>query len=57
MSISDDQLNQKIIALEQKYDRQLKIVFDAIKQLLEEDKKPKRKIGYVKASKTASAKK
>jgi hypothetical protein len=30
----------------EKYDRQFKIVFDAIKQLLAEEKTPKRKIGF-----------
>ena len=48
ISISNDQLNQKIIAMERKYDKQFQVVFDAIKQLMEKDKKPKRKIGYVK---------
>jgi hypothetical protein len=56
MSISDDQLNQKIIAMERKYDKQFQIVFEAIKQLLEEDEKPKREIGYVKAPKGSSSK-
>jgi len=30
----------------QKYDRQFKIVFDAIKQLKAEDEKSKRKLGF-----------
>jgi hypothetical protein len=45
MSINDVQLNQKIIALERKYDRQFQIVFEAIKKLMEVDDKPKQKIG------------
>ena len=49
MSISNEQLNQKIIAMERKYDKQFKIVFETIRQLMEQDEKPKRKIGYVKA--------
>ena len=49
MSINNDQLNQKIIAMERKYDTQFQIVFEAIKQLLGESDTPKRKIGYVKA--------
>ena len=39
-------LKKKIEAMERKYDRQFKVVFDAIKQLLETEKKPKRKIGF-----------
>jgi hypothetical protein len=54
---SDDQLNQKFIALDRKYDRQFHIVFEAIQQLLEEDKKLKRKMGYVKAPEATSSKK
>ncbi|MEJ2222862.1 MAG: ORF6N domain-containing protein [Desulfobacterales bacterium] len=57
VSISDEQLNQKIIALERKYDRQFQIVFEAIKKLMGVDDKPKQKIGYVKLSKTTSSKK
>jgi len=55
--ISYEDLKQKIIAMERKYDKQFQIVFDAIKQLLEEDEKPKRKIGYVKTPKSSSGKK
>ena len=40
------ELQQKIDALEAKYDRQFHIVFDAIRQLLKEESKPKRKIGF-----------
>ena len=57
VSISDEQLNQKIIALERKYDRQFQIVFEAIKKLMGVDDKPKQKIGYVKLSKTTCSKK
>ena len=56
MSISNEQLNQKIIAMERKYDKQFQIVFEAIKQLLIENEKPKRKIGYVKAPESTSDK-
>ena len=56
MFISHDDLKQKIIAMERKYDKQFQIVFKAIKQLLEQDEKPKRKIGYVKTPKSASGK-
>ncbi len=41
-------LKRKIESMEKKYDEQFQIVFEAIKQLLEEDEKPKQKIGYVK---------
>ena len=57
MYISHEDLKQKIIAMERKYDKQFQIVFEAIKQLLEEDEKPKPKIGYVKATQTSSGKK
>jgi hypothetical protein len=57
MYINHEDVKQKIIAMERKYDKQFQIVFEAIKQLLKEDEKPKRKIGYVKAPKTSSAKK
>jgi hypothetical protein len=32
--------------MEKKYDQQFQIVFEAIKQLLETDEKPKKKIGF-----------
>ena len=39
-------LRQKIEDMERKYDDQFKIVFDAIKQLLEPPIKPKGRIGF-----------
>lgn len=54
MYLHHEDLRQKIIAMELKYDKQFQIVFEAIKQLMEENEKPKRKIGYVKTSRTAS---
>ena len=39
-------LQKKIEAMEEKYDKQFRVVFEAIKQLLKEDKKPKHKIGF-----------
>jgi hypothetical protein len=39
-------LQRKIELLEKKYDRQFKIVFDAIKKLLDPPSKPKEKIGF-----------
>ena len=41
-------LKQKIEEMEKRYDYQFKIVFDAIKQLLEPPVKPKGKIGFQK---------
>lgn len=39
-------LKQKIEEMESKYDGQFQVVFEAIHQLLAEDKKPKKKIGF-----------
>ncbi|MBI4595125.1 MAG: ORF6N domain-containing protein [Candidatus Tectomicrobia bacterium] len=41
-----EELKRKIEAMEQKYDEQFRIVFEAIKQLLEPGKKDVKKIGY-----------
>ncbi len=54
LMLSHRDLQKKIKSMESKYDYQFKIVFDAIKQLLESpdpphntsDKKPKKRIGY-----------
>jgi len=43
---SNDLLAKKIEALEQKYDEQFAVVFDAIKRLITHDQKPKREIGF-----------
>ena len=40
------ELKQQIDALENKYDRQFRVVFTAIKRLLETPTKPKRRIGF-----------
>ena len=40
------ELQKKIEAMEDKYDKQFKIVFDAIRQMLAEDEKPKKRIGF-----------
>ena len=51
-------LYTKLATLEKKYDKQFKIVFDAIRALMSEEKKPKRKIGFeVKESRTKYGKK
>lgn len=39
-------LAEKIRSMEKKYDEQFQVVFDAIKQLIAEDVKPKRRIGF-----------
>ncbi len=39
-------LQKKIDAMENKYDKQFRVIFEAIKQLLKEDEKPKHKIGF-----------
>ncbi len=41
-----EDLKRKIEEMEAKYDENFQIVFEAIKQLLVEDEKPKRKIGF-----------
>ena len=48
MIVSHDDLQRKLEAIEEKYDEQFRIVFEAITQLLEVDEKPKKKIGYLK---------
>ena len=47
-------LKKKIESMEKKYDKQFKIVFDAITQLLAEDEKPKKKIGFTVKEKQAA---
>jgi len=41
------ELQRKIEEMEKKYDHQFKIVFDAIKQLMEPPKKPRKRIGFL----------
>jgi len=48
MLSSHKDLKRKIEAMEKKYDKQFRIVFEAITQLIEKDEKPKKKIGYLK---------
>ena len=48
MLVTHKDLKRKIEAMERKYDEQFAIVFEAIQQLLDEDEKPKKKIGYIK---------
>jgi len=46
MLSTHEDLWRKVEAMERKYDRQFKVVFDAIKQLIDIESKPKRKIGF-----------
>jgi len=41
-----EELRKKIDEMEKRYDTQFKAVFDAIKQLIAEEKQPKKKIGF-----------
>ncbi len=50
MMASHKDLARKREELEKKYDGQFQIVFDAIRQLIEVEEKPKRKIGYISES-------
>jgi hypothetical protein len=47
MALSVEELSRKVAALERKYDEQFRIVFDAVRQLLEPSHEPpKRRIGF-----------
>lgn len=46
MLSSNEELNRKLSALEQKYDAQFKVVFDALRNLLETPTPPRRQIGF-----------
>ncbi len=46
MLSTHEDLKRKIEQMESKYDEQFSIVFDAIKQLIETESKPTRKIGF-----------
>lgn len=48
MLSTHEDLRRKVEAMERKYDRRFKVVFDAIKQLIDIESKPKRKIYPVK---------
>ena len=53
MLMTHADLKKKIESMEKKYDQNFKIVFEAIKQLLETDAKPKKKIGFTVKEKQA----
>jgi hypothetical protein len=46
MLSTHEDLKRKIESMEKKYDQQFQVVFEAIKQLLSEEDKPPKKIGY-----------
>ena len=48
MLATHNDLRKKIEKMETKYDHQFQVVFDAIKQLITVEKKPKREIGFKK---------
>jgi hypothetical protein len=54
MLMTHKDLKEKIEAMEKKYDYQFKIVFDAIKQLLEPPVKTKKKIGFLRDKNSTS---
>ncbi|MDF1594449.1 MAG: ORF6N domain-containing protein, partial [Desulfobacterales bacterium] len=57
MLSTHDDLKKKIEVMEKKYDQQFQVVFEAIKQLLETEAKPRKKIGFtVKEKQKAYAK-
>ncbi|MCK4558646.1 MAG: ORF6N domain-containing protein [Calditrichia bacterium] len=46
LSYNYTELHKKIETIERKYDKQFRVVFEAIKQLIETPKKPKGKFGF-----------
>ena len=50
MIVSHKDLTRKLNELEKKYDGQFQIVFEAIRQLIEVEESPKRKIGFLQRS-------
>ena len=52
MLVSHEELARKVDALEGKYDAQFRMVFDAIRALMEPPKPPRRRIGFLTPSRT-----
>jgi hypothetical protein len=46
MLSTHEDLRRKVEAMERKYDRQFKVVFDAIRALMSPPEKPRKKIGF-----------
>lgn len=44
--VTNEQLRKKIEKLESKYDQHFRVVFEAIRKLVEDDVKPKKQIGF-----------
>jgi len=44
--VSHRSLTKKILELEKKYDKQLKVIFEAFYLLMKKEEKPKRRIGF-----------
>ncbi len=54
MLSTHEDLRRKIEAMEEKYDQQFQVVFAAIKQLLEPEPKPRKRIGFTVEEKQAA---
>jgi len=54
MLATHEDLRRKIEAMEEKYDQQFQVVFAAIKQLLEPEPKPRKRIGFTVEEKQAA---
>ena len=52
MLASHEDLRHKIEEMEAKYDEQFRVVFQAIQQLLDKDRQPEKKIGFLKEDQT-----
>jgi hypothetical protein len=46
MIAEDDSLRRKLEIMEKQYDEQFRVVFDALRRLLEDEEKPKSEIGF-----------
>lgn len=54
MLSTHEDIRRKIEAMEKKYDKNFRIVFEAIEQLLETEAKPRKKIGFIVEEKQAA---
>ena len=46
MALSVEGLARKVLEFEKKYDRQFKVVFDAVRQLMSPPELPRKRIGF-----------
>ena len=44
--LSNKELNQKLVEIESKYDKQFRIVFEVLQKLMEKPKEPRKEIGF-----------